>query len=416
MKSMAQMKYHFGMKIKIYPSDQQKKVIKKNYDAARFIYNEMVAMNKQQYLLEQVKVPIKLVEDRINQLKERQNARQLTNHFWFLNDKDIDSLAKANAIQNYHKAWNMYKKVHNAGVPKFKRKSYSWNYQTNCQYPGKKVAQLDNGTVRFLDQKHITIPKLGRLRVKGSHQRFLTRTAETRIGTVSIKKDNLDQFWLSMQLASDEPFVTIPAKSNNELGIDLNTENFLTTSDGEVVANPRYYRTIKHKLANAQRKLSRRGRRAKASKRKLRNSKNYQKQRLVVAKIQNKVMKRRQDFLHKLSTALIKNHDLVVAEELRSKNLLKNHALAMSIADAGWRTFLQMLTYKADLYGKTFVTVNPAYTTQTCHDCGFVMGKQGTQKLGLDKRSWTCPNCGVYHVRDHNAAQNILAKGIKKIA
>ena len=96
--------------------------------------------------------------------------------------------------------------------------------------------------------------------------------------------------------------------------------------------------------------------------------------------------------------------------------MLKNHALAMSIADVGWRTFLQMLTYKAELYEKIFVTVNPKNTTQTCHDCGFIMGTDNTQKLTLADRKWICPQCGAYHIRDHNAAQNILAKGIEKIA
>ncbi|WP_270360315.1 helix-turn-helix domain-containing protein, partial [Limosilactobacillus mucosae] len=99
MKSMAQLEYHYGLKIRIYPSDYQKQIIKVNSDASRFVYNDM------------------------------------SNHFQFLEDKRIDSLAKANAIQNYHKAWNAFRKVHEAGVPKFHRKSYAWRYQTNCQYP-----------------------------------------------------------------------------------------------------------------------------------------------------------------------------------------------------------------------------------------------------------------------------------------
>ncbi|WP_235805919.1 RNA-guided endonuclease InsQ/TnpB family protein, partial [Levilactobacillus koreensis] len=100
---------------------------------------------------------------------------------------------------------------------------------------------------------------------------------------------------------------------------------------------------------------------------------------------------------------------LVVAEELRGKNMLRNHALAMSISDVGWRTLLSMLVYKADMYGRKFLTIDPRNTTQTCSDCGHVMA--GKNKLTL-ARKWTCPNCGVFHVRDHNAAKNILAKGL----
>ena len=416
MKSMAQMKYHYGLKVRIYPSDRQKKIIKINSDASRFIYNEMVAINKELWRLKQVKLPIDTIQNRIEQLELRQSAKQMSNHFQFLEDKRIDSLTKANAIQNYHKAWNAFRKVHATGVPKFHRKSYHWRYQTNCQYPGQKTALLTNGTVCFLDNSHVKVPKIGLLRVAGSQARLLKRICETRIGTVTLTKDSADRFFLSMQLASDTPFVNWPQNTGKQIGIDLNTENFLTTSNGDTVANPRYYRIIKGRLAKAQRILSRRARRAKQEHRPLRTSKNYQKQRLLVAKLHAQVFERRRDFLHNVSTTLIKNHDFVAAEELRSKNMLKNHALAMSIADVGWRTFLGMLAYKAELYHRQFLTVDPKNTTQACHECGFVMGTAGTEKLTLADREWTCPKCHAHHVRDHNAAQNILTKGIIKLA
>ena len=416
MKSMAKMKYHYGLKMRCYPSDQQKQLIKINSDASRFIYNEMVAINKELMQLRRVKLPIDIVQDRIKQLTMRQNAKQMSNHYQFLEDKRIDSLTKANAIQNYRKAWNAFRKVHATGVPKFHRKSYHWRYQTNCQYPGQKTTLLTNGTVCFLDNSHVKVPKIGLLRVAGSQARLLKRICETRIGTVTLTKDSADRFFLSMQLASDESFVKVSKATHGHVGIDLNTDNFLTDSEGNIVPNPRYYRTIKGKLAKEQRILSRRQQRAKKEHRSLRDSKNYQKQRLLVAKLHAKVMNQRHNFLQQISTALIKNHDLVVAEELRSKNLLKNHALALSISDVGWRTFLGMLAYKAKLYGRQFITINPRNTTQTCRDCGFVMGTNGTDKLTLDDRNWTCPNCGIHHIRDWNAAKNILDKGIAKLA
>ena len=386
MKSMAKMKYHYGLKMRCYPSDQQKQLIKINSDASRFIYNEMVAIGKELIQLRRVKLPIDTVQDRIKQLTMRQNAKQMSNHYQFLEDKRIDSLAKANAIQNYRKAWNAFRKVHTAGVPKFHRKSYRWRYQTNCQYPGQKTALLTNGTVCFLDNSHVKVPKIGLLRVAGSQARLLKRMCETRIGTVTLTKDPADHFFLSMQLASDKPFVKESKTNHGHIGIDLNTDNFLTDSEGNTVPNPQYYRTIKDKLAKEQRILSRRQRRAKKEHRSLRDSKNYQKQRLLVAKLHAKVMNQRHNFLQQISTALIKNHDLVVAEELRSKNMLKNHALALSISDVGWRSFLGMLAYKADLYGRQFITISPRNTTQTCHNCGFVMGTNGTDKLTLADR------------------------------
>ena len=142
-------------------------------------------------------------------------------------------------------------------------------------------------------------------------------------------------------------------KTDAEIGIDLNVENFYADSNGEIVANPRYYRRQKRRLANAQRKLSRRIVRAKKEHRPLREAKNVEKQRLLVARLTAQVMQRRRDFLHRTSATLIKNHDLVAAEELRSRNLLKNHALAMSIQDNGWRMFLSMLTIRQHYTART---------------------------------------------------------------
>jgi len=415
-KPMAELEYKYGMKVRIYPSDHQKKIIKINSDAGRFIYNQMVALNKELYKLKKITLPIEIVLHRIEQLKSRRSARQLSNHYQFLEDKRIDSLTKANAIQNYQKAWNLFHKVHKSGVPKFHRKSYAWQYQTNCQYPNKKRTCMTNGTVRFLDRKHILVPKLGRLRLKISNINAISFKGEIRIGTVTISKDSTGKFFLSLQLASDKPFVKKMESVGSKLGIDLNTKNFLTDSNGDVIANPRYYRSIKKKLSKEQRKLSRRQVRAKKEHRALRCCKNYQKQRLVISKLLNKVRNQRKNFLQQLSTSLIKNHDQVVAEELRGKNLLKNHALAMSIADVGWRTFLGMLEYKADLYGREFITVDPKNTTQTCNNCKFVMGTNNTEKLTLSDREWNCPNCGAHHIRDWNAANNILERGQLKLS
>ncbi|NEF92922.1 RNA-guided endonuclease InsQ/TnpB family protein, partial [Ligilactobacillus murinus] len=279
-------------------------------------------------------------------------------------------------------------KVHKAGTPNYHKKSYRQSYQTNCQYGKNKSMDMFSGSVRFIDKKHIQMPKLGKLRVSGSYRRILDKKSDIRIGTVTISKDSADRYFVSMQLGSDTPFVKILPKTNSQIGIDLNTENFLTTSDGVIVDNPRYYRTIKHKLAKAQRTLSRRELRAKKENRSLRDSKNYQKQRHLVAKLHDKIRNQRKNFLNYLSMVLINNHDLIVAENLRSSNLLKNHALAMSISDVGWRSFLQKLEYKANLYGRIFITVNPKNTTQMCHTCKFVMGTDDTQKLTLKDRQW----------------------------
>ena len=415
MKKMSDLAYHYGLKMRIYPSSQQKRIIDLNGNIARTVYNKMVAIDQELYQLKQIKLPIDSILLRIKELEKRKNARNMSNHYPYMQDKNIDSLAKANAIQNYQKAWKMFRKVHRTGTPKFHKKGYRLSYQTNAQYGKGTKMDVYSATVRFLDNKHIKLPKLGRLRVAGSHRRIIDKKKDIRIGTVTISKDSADRYFVSMQLGSDTPFVNKLTKTNSQIGIDLNTENFLTTSEGKVIDNPRYYRMIKGRLAKAQRTLSRRERRAKKEKRSLRNSKNYQKQRRLVAKIHDKIRNQRNNFLNVNSTRLINNHDLIVAENLKSKNMLKNHALALSISDVGWRSFLQKLAYKADLYQRTFIVVHPKNTTQTCHDCGFIMGSGNTEKLTLKDREWTCPACKAHHIRDVNAAKNILSKGLKQL-
>lgn len=461
--TMSELPYHFGIKMRCYPSTKQMQMIQKGIDASRFTYNEMVARNQDAYdcvrLSEASLVPWFLfrTKDRfwefwrnrgqLNDVNHRGNwsdvplyAPTLTRlvklplmktyykncvksqtairkRFEWLQSKLISSLTVSMAMRSYSAAWNMWKKAHKGkvGTPRFKRKDWfgAGSMQLSNGYAKGKPADMYSGSARVLDKNHIIIPKIGRIRV--SHLAgFLKKHDgnDIRIGTVTVSKDNLNQYWVSFQLASAKPFKPEFKKTGSQLGIDLNTDNFLTDSNGNRVENPRYYRNTEKYLKHAKRVLSRRQLRAKKENRSLRDSKNYLKQRLLVAKKMKKISNRRNSFLDDLSSTLIKNHDLVVAENLSSKNMLKNHALAKSIADVGWRTFIQKLTYKAELYGKQFVTINPKNTTQMCHNCDYIMGSDDkSDRLALKDREWNCPNCGVYHVRDHNAALNILTKG-----
>ena len=400
-------KYSYGLKVRIFPSSYQKLQIKRSSDASRFIYNELVAINKELYLLKQVGTYVSVVQQRILQLEARRKSfvKIADFHPW-LNDPLIDSLAKSNAMRAYQTAWKRFRDVPGTGTPNFHKKSYEEKYQTSNQGSH----DLFSGSIRFLDKNHVKLPKIGRIRIKNSQKFIFENGQDIKIGITSVSKDNLGHYFASFTLTSSKPFKTALKANNNPVGIDLNTENFLTTSNGDVIDNPRYYRKSLKKLKKAQRILSRRARRAKAAKRSLRFAKNYQKQRLVVAQLQKQVFNKRQNFLHNVSTTLIKNHDQVIAEELRSKNMMRNHRLAMSIQDVGWRGFLTMLDYKALLYNRVVTTINPRNTTQTCSSCGYLLTDD--HKLTLKDREWTCPQCHSHHVRDVNAAKNILAKGL----
>lgn len=462
---MKDLPYHFGIKMRCYPSTKQMQMIRKGIDASRFTYNEMVARNQDAYdcvrLSEASLVPWFLfrTKDRfwefwrnrgqLNDVLHHGNWSDINDYlyaetltrlvkmplmqnyykacikdqtiirkrFEWLQDKMIANATISMAMTSYKSAWNLWRKAHNrkVGTPRFKRKDWFGvgSMQLSNKYTSNESTDMYSGCVRVLDRHHINLPKLGRIRVAHLSHFLNGHNANIiRIGTVTVRQDNLGYYWVSFVLGSTEPFKAALKKTGSQLGIDLNTDNFLTDSEGNRIENPRYYQRTEKYLKNAKRVLSRRQLRAKKENRSLRDSKNYLKQRFLVAKKMKKISNRRNNFLDNLSLALIKNHDLVVAEDLKSKNMLKNHALAKSIVDVGWRTFIQKLTYKAELYGKTFITVDPKNTTQTCHNCGYVCGSdEGSEKLTLKDREWTCHNCSTHHIRDHNAAMNILTKG-----
>lgn len=484
--SIADMPYHFGVKLIAHPTKKQKDIIFRNSNDSRFVYNKLIGIDQElfdikrvdllhnkrhkdyyklvNYLMKHYNITkwnakymirngwisdktikkakaknynkynnlfkgkniiptgLSMLDERALQLNERKKSgKALGNQYRWLYHKDIDSCSVSQAFQANKKAWNMYNKVHNAGTPKFHKKSYEENYQTATQYATnvKKngYPNMINGNIKFLDRHHIKLPKLGTVYV--NHMRdFIWQNRESiRMGTVTIHKDNTGVYTVSIQLGSEKPFVKILEKTGAVVGIDLNTDNFYSDSNGNILPNPRYYKRSLARLKKQQRILSRRILRAKKENRSIRDSKNVQKQRIKVAMLSKRVYNQRNSFLDKASKALIENQDAVVAEELRTKNMLKNHALAQSISDVGWRLMLQKLTYKAELYGKTFVTINPKNTTQTCNDCGYVCGSDDRHdKLTLATREWTCPNCNTHHIRDINAAKNILSKGLEELA
>lgn len=477
--NMADMPYHFGMKLAAHPTAKQKRVIKRNSDASRFVYNALIGIDQEMFQLKRVdllhqsrhkdyqklidyfvekkhvslgfakfmvehryvsektikKAKAKncykfnkfkstgypMIDERIQQLANRKKSgKTLGGEYRWLYHKDIDSMCISQGFQSNREAWNMYNTVHNAGTPKFHKKSYENNYQSSVIYDSKTkkdgYPNMANGNIKFLDRHHIRLPKVGVVYVTHMTNFIWSHRDVIRLGTVTIHKDGTDCYSISFQMGAEKPFVKPMKKTGKQIGIDLNIENFLTDSNGVTIPNPRYYKHSLVRLKKQQRILSRRILRAKKEKRDVHESSNVQAQRKVVAKIAKHVANQRNSFLDNISMALIENQDLVVAEELRSSNLLKNHALAQSISDVGWRSLLQKLAYKAELYGRQFVTINPKNTTQMCRDCGYICGSdERHSKLKLKDREWTCPNCGQHHIRDHNAAQNILDKGVKQL-
>lgn len=414
MRSTAEMPYHIGLVVKIYPSNRQKHMIAVNDGAKRAVYNHLVACDNERYQLKKAAFCVPVYQERIDFLASvSETAKKIKNALPHLYGNDVDDQTIANAIKNHRTAWKNMKELH-TGVPVFKKKSYEQSYQTNAHYYKDKNGILTSN-VRLEDLHHVTLPKLGRIRMAGSPKQLASiiyRKADMRIGTIKISRDSVGEYWASFSIASEEPFYEPLPKTGAMKGIDLNLLELFNDSDGGSVPNQRFFTSFQKKLAKKQRRLSRMAEHAKKENRSLSDSKNYQSQRKDTAALQRKIARRRKEYLHVVSKREIENQDLVAAEDLKVRNLKKNHHLAKHISDAGWRMLLTMLQYKARLYGKIVLLVPPAYTTQTCCVCGHVM--KGKSSLTLSDRQWECPCCHTVHHRDTNSAQVILQRALEQ--
>lgn len=357
-----------GVKFRAYPNKEQQNLINQTLGCCRLIYNMGLDMRNKAFENGE-KVNYSKTSAMLTELKR-------SDEFSFL--RDADSVALQQSLRDLDSGFvNFFQK--RARHPRFKSKHNNHqSYRTINQ----------NNKIRIVG-KYIRLPKLGYVKIR--------QTMEVgHINNVTIERTPTGKYFVVLSVEFEPK---LRQNNGDSIGIDVGIKEFYSDSNGNVVNNPKFLEKSLKRLGREQRRLSR----------KKKDSNNRNKQRIRVAKVYEKITNQRDDFLQKISTMLISENQVICIEDLKIKNMVRNHKLARCISSVSWGKFFDMLEYKADWYGNKLVKVPTIYpSSQTCSCCGY----KNPLVKNLAVRKWECPNCHTKHDRDTNASINILNKGL----
>lgn len=360
-----------AFRYRIYPNKKQQELIQKTFGCSRFVYNYFLGIRIKEY------------ENNKKSVNYNDTSKMLTSlkkELEWLKEPDKDSLQKS--LKDLDMAYQKFFKEH-FGFPKFKSKKDRYkSYRTSCT----------NNNISFCD-KHIKLPKLGMIKIRDK------QIPQGRILNATISQEPNGHYYCS--LCCTEIELPQYQQTNKNVGIDLGIADFAIFSDGTKIENPRFFEKSEDKLAKLQRELSR----------KTIGGSNWNKARIKVANLQKHISNQRQDFLHKLTTEIVKSFDTICIEDLDVKSMKETDSKTRNkrVGDVSWSEFRRQLTYKSNWYGKQLSVVDRYYpSSQICHVCGERDGKKSE-----DIRKWICPYCHSELDRDVNASINILNEGLK---
>lgn len=358
-------------KFRLYPTAEQAEQLARTFGCARFVYNHFLRVRMDGFFKDKERIGFNETCKRLTVLKQQPET------VWLC---EVSNVVLQQSLRNLDTAFaNFFQK--RAKYPSFKSKH------------GPQSARYTTSGFR------IKAGELWLAKMSAPLDMRWSRRVKGEVSSVTVSKDAAGRYFAS--LLSTEEVETLPVVSK-EIGIDLGLKSALITSDGRAHPNPKFYAKAQERLTRAQRSLSR----------KKKGSKNRAKARVKVARIHAKVADSRRDWSHKLTTQLIRENQVVSAESLAVKNLVRNRSLAKAIHDVGWSEIVRQLDYKAKWYGRTFVQIDRFYpSSKRCSSCGHTLAA-----LPLATRAWQCPECGAQHDRDINAAINIREAGMAILA